>query len=71
VLGKSKPPVTDDKLDFRAFPLKHLPASEAEMQIQTLFGIASSKAAVNVSGASEERDRAANYRSRVQNERDG
>jgi len=71
VLGKSKPAITDDKLDFRSYSLVHLPAAEAEQQIRTLFGISSSNRAVNVSGAREELDRANYYRNREQNERDG
>ncbi len=70
VLGKSKPPVADDKLDFRAFALQHLPAAEAEQQIRILFGVASTTAATNVSGARYDLDRAAYYRSREQSERD-
>lgn len=67
MLGKSKPPVTDDKLDFRAFTLLNLPASEAEKQIRVLFGLASANATLNVSGSRSELDRAAYYRSREQN----
>jgi type II secretory pathway component GspD/PulD (secretin) len=67
MLDKSTPPVTDDKLDFRAFTLEHLPAFEAEQQIRGLFGLdapAGSKA-TNVSAARYENLRAEYYRSRT------
>lgn len=63
VLENSSPPVTDDKLDFRAFPLRHLPAEEAEQQIRTLFGLESG-GPMNVSGARSDILRAQYYRSR-------
>ncbi|MGV3482813.1 MAG: secretin N-terminal domain-containing protein [Planctomycetaceae bacterium] len=70
VLGKSKPAITDDKLDFRAFSLQHLPASDAEKQIRVLFGISGGNVSVNVSDAKSEIDRANYYRNREQNGRD-
>ncbi len=63
-LQKSRPPVTDDKLDFRSFSLVHLPVADAESQIRKLFGLASPLAPVNVSDARFQIDRAAYYRDR-------
>jgi len=68
LLGQAVPPATDDKLDFRAFPLTHLPAADAEQQIRQLFGLGSGT--MNVSRASWEIERRANYRSRDRRGRD-
>ncbi|WP_197526975.1 secretin N-terminal domain-containing protein [Pirellulimonas nuda] len=39
LLGKSVAPPADDELVFRSFPLVHIAASDAERQIQNLFGL--------------------------------
>jgi type II secretory pathway component GspD/PulD (secretin) len=65
LLGNAKPALVDDKLNFRAFPLRHLPASEAERQIKNLFGITAG--AVNVSRSASGRDR---WRDRSRRDRD-
>lgn len=41
LLESAKAPPADDELIFRAFPLTHVPAIEAERQIQNLFGLGS------------------------------
>lgn len=62
VLRRSAPPITDDKLDFRAFQLQHLRATEAERQIRNLFGL--QNGTLNVSGARSEVERAMYLRNR-------
>jgi type II secretory pathway component GspD/PulD (secretin) len=61
LLDLAVPPATDDRLEFRAFPLAHLSASEAEKQIRSLFGLGSGT--LNVSGARTDVERALRYRS--------
>jgi len=64
VLNKSRPPVTDDKLDFRAFRIEHLPVADTEKQIRNLFGIDSPAQARNVSRARYEINRYSRDRDR-------
>lgn len=58
------PPATDDKLDFRSYPLEHLSAAEAEQQVRSLFGLESGT--MNVSGARSDVERAMAFRQRMQ-----
>jgi type II secretory pathway component GspD/PulD (secretin) len=60
MLDQAVAPITDDRLEFRSFPLKHLPAIEAERQIRQLFGLGS--ATLNVSGARYDVERSMRYR---------
>ena len=39
ILSNAQAPVTENELQFRAFPLEHIPAADAERQIQKLFGL--------------------------------
>ncbi len=39
ILSHARAPVTENELQFRAFPLEHIPAADAERQIQKLFGL--------------------------------
>ncbi len=39
ILSHVQAPVTENELQFRAFPLEHIPAADAERQIQKLFGL--------------------------------
>lgn len=72
ILRISRPPVTDDKLDFRAYAINHLPVADAEKQIRNLFGVAGPGTAINVSGARSDIDRQRYYRDRDgRSDRDG
>lgn len=53
LLGNAQPTITDEKLSFRSFTLRHLPAAEAERQIKTLFGL--NNGVMNVSRSGWER----------------
>lgn len=64
ILSVSRPPVTDDKLDFRSYPIKFLPVADAERQIRNLFGVEGPGTARNVSGARSDMDRMRFYRER-------
>lgn len=55
-------PVEEDKLVFRSFPLKTIPASDAERQVRNLFGL--SGGTVNVSRAGYELRRSSRSRGR-------
>lgn len=70
VLSNSRPPLTDDKLDFRSFTVEHLPVVDAEKQIRNLFGVANPERAKNVSGARYEIERSRYYRDRDRGSRD-
>jgi Bacterial type II/III secretion system short domain len=39
ILSSAVAPVREDELTFRSFPLNHIPAADAERQIQKLFGL--------------------------------
>ncbi|TWU02951.1 secretin N-terminal domain-containing protein [Stieleria varia] len=64
VLSRSRPAITDDRLDFRAYVIKHLPVADAEKQIRNLFGVSGPERAKNVSGARYEIERSNYYRDR-------
>ena len=70
VLGDSRPPATDDKLDFRSYRIEHLPVDDVEQQIRNLFGIEGPGQAKNVSGARYEVARQRSYSDRGSRDRD-
>lgn len=64
ILRITRPPVTDDKLEFRSYKVQHLPVADAEKQVRNLFGVDGPDMARNVSGARSEMDRSRYYRER-------
>ncbi|MCC9644587.1 hypothetical protein LOC71_20120 [Rhodopirellula sp. JC740] len=64
ILRISRPPVTDDKLEFRSYEIVHLLVADAEKQVRNLFGVKGPAMARNVSGARSEIERSRYYRER-------
>lgn len=64
ILRISRPPITDEKLDFRSYAIEHLPVQDVERQIRNLFGVTGPETARNVSGARSDMDRSQYYRDR-------